>query len=639
LVRRAVLIASVALACLCCARASRARADVRVEMTADRTQVSMSDHIAVRITVQTQGSSQPEIEVPEFEGFQIVQRSVQRPMQFSFGFGQNAPVVTSSTQYAFVLAPMGPGKFKIPPVRVSYGKQVYQSTGLELTVTGTPGQPLPSGQASQPSASAQQGAPPTAAGDAQPAQNAVPAAQASGDAAIYDNDAFLRTVVDKTEPYEGEQITVTIYLYTRRNLQQVPAVQSEASTDGLWTHDLLSASRSLDPTRQVVNGRGFWVYVLRRFAAFPLRSGELTLGSMALTISRDSVFDLFDPGRAEPDLKRNSVPILLKVKPLPAQGKPRDDVAVGQFQLETQLDRKQVVTGDAVTLKATVKGQGNVRAVRIADPKIEGVQVLQPETHDVVESPGDRVQGTRTFAWLLVPRAPATYTIPPLEFSSFDPVTGSYQRVRSAPLTLTAAGNPRPDLALNNEPTEADADEPAAPERAWPPIRPTSELRRPSTPLASRGFYPWALALFPFVWLGTLAVPALRRLRSHDPQSAQREAQNAAHKKLMAARAAIAATDSRRFHAELSAALLGLLAARLNEPVSGLTQSELGALLLRRGVPEAPSKRLLASLSECDFARFSASSVAPADMQRSFAQAEQLWSELSAFSPQPAEDA
>jgi BatD DUF11 like domain len=618
----------------------RARADVRVEMTADRTQVRMNEQIAVRITVQTQGSSQPEIEVPEFEGFQIVQRSVQRPMQFSFGFGQNAPVVTSSTQYAFVLAPMGPGTFKIPPVRVTYGKQTYQSAALELTVAGAPGQAIPPGQpaapAQQPGAAAATN--PQNPQAAQPA-DAVPTAQATGDAAIYDGDAFLRTVVDKTEPYEGEQVTATIYLYTRRNLQQAPAVQSEASTGGLWTHDLLSATRSLDPTRQVVNGRGFWVYVLRRFAAFPLRAGELTLGSMALTISRDSVFDLFDPGRAEPDIKRNSVPILLKVKPLPAQGKPTGEVAVGQFQLESQLDRKQVVTGDAVTLKATVKGQGNIRSVRLADPVIDGMQVLQPETHDVVESPGDRVQGTRSFAWLLVPRAPGTYTIPPLEFSSFDPTSGRYQKVRSAPLTLTAAGNARPDLALNTGPAETEADEPAAPERAWPPIRPLSELTRPTQTLASRALYPWALALFPFVWLGTLVVPALRRMRAHDPLSAQREAQNAAHKKLVAAREAAGANDGRRFHAELSAALLGLLAARLNEPVTGLTQTELRALLTARGVPDAQCKQLLAVLSQCDFARFSASAVAADDLQRTLAQAELLWSELSAFSPQPVEPA
>jgi hypothetical protein len=537
---------------------------------------------------------------------------------------------------------MGPGTFKIPPVRVTFGKSVYQSQSLQLTVGGAPSaqpgapvQPAPgSAPAVQPGA-----APATSDPQAAAAGAAVPVAQTSGDAAVYDNDAFLRTVVDKTEPYEGEQITATIYLYTRRNLQQVPAVQTEASTDGLWTHDLLSATRSLDPTRQVVNGRGFWVYVLRRFAAFPLRSGDLQLGSMALTISRDSVFDLFDPQRAEPDLKRASVPIVLKVKPLPAEGRPRGEIAVGQFEIDAQLDRKQVVTGDAVTLKATVKGTGNIRAVRIADPVVQGVQILQPETHDVVESPGERVQGTRTFAWLLVPKAPGSYALPALEFNSFDPAAGVYKTVRSAPLTLTAAGNARPDLAAAQEPEAEAPDESNAPERAWPPIRPTSQLERPHEALASRGFYPWALALFPFVWLGTLAAPALRRLRAQDPGSGAREALQSAHKKLATARAAASAGDARLFHAELSAALVGGLEARLGERVSGLTQGELRQLLQRRGLSPAPSEALLAILSRCDFARFSSSSVTADEMLRLAAEAEALWSELATFSPRREEDA
>ncbi len=605
--------------------AASARADVRVEMTADRASLGLGDQVAVRISVQSQGKSQPEITIPDFEGFQITQRAVQRPMQFSFGFGQNQPVVTSSTQYTFVLAPLAPGTYKIPPVKVTVGKDQFQSQPLTLTVTGIGGVP---GQPQNPAAQQEPQA------DPQPQADATPQPQATGDAAVYDNDAFLRTVVDKTEPFEGEQLTVTIYLYTRRNLQQVPAVQTEASTDGLWTHDLLSATRSLDPTRQVVNGRGFWVYTLRRFAAFPLRNGELTIGSMALTISRDSVFDLFDPGSAQPDLKRSSVPVVLKVKPLPPEGRPKGDVAVGQFEIASQLDRKQVVTGDAVTLTATIKGKGNIRAVRVADPSVSGLQVLQPETRDLVEAPGERVQGTRTMTWLVVPKAPGVYTIPPLEFNAFDPETKAYQRVRSQPLSLTAAGNARPETSATQDPLPpADQDEADSDEVSWPPIRPVAELRRARTALASQAWYSIALAVLPLLWLGAVTAPSLRRLRTSDAADGERLAMAAADKRLASAKTALSANDPRRFHAELAAALNALLAARLHEPVAAMTQTQLRALLVSRGMPEPLMKQVLALLSDCDFARFSASAVSELDMQRRWAQAEQIWPQLATFSP------
>jgi hypothetical protein len=615
--------------------AASARADVRVDMTADRTQLGMGDQVAVRISVQTEGSSQPEITLPEFEGFQITQRAVQRPMQFSFGFGQNQPVVTSSTQYTFVLAPMGPGTFKIAPVKVVYGKNTVQSQPLTLTVTGTGG--VPGAQAHNPNQ--QQGTGQPVATDPQ-ANAPTPQPQATGDASVYDNDAFLRTVIDKTEPYEGEQLTVTLYLYTRRNLQQVPQVQTEASTDGLWTHDLLSATRSLDPTRQIVGGRGFWVYTLRRFAAFPLRTGELTIGSMTLTISRDSVFDLFDPSSAQPDLKRSSVPILLHVKPLPAENRPKGEIAVGQFEIAAQLDRKQVVTGDAVTLTANIKGRGNIRAVRVPDPVVSGLQVLQPETHDLVEAPGERVQGTRTMTWLIVPKAPGVYTIPPLEFNTFDPATQTYQRVKSAPLSLTAAGNARPETSATQEPLQAPDDDTATGDApSWPTIRPTAELARARKPFASRAFYPFALAVLPLFWLGAVIAPRLRRLRTNDAADADRRAIAQAEKRLANAKAALDARDARKFHAELAASLLGLLAARLHEPVTGLTQTELRALFARRGLPDALGARVLAVLSDCDFARFSSSAVSDADMQARLAQVENVWPQLAAFSPQALENA
>ncbi|MET0388341.1 MAG: BatD family protein, partial [Polyangiales bacterium] len=385
---------------------------VRVELSADKTELPVNDNVTVRIYVQAQGSGQPDIEVPEFDGFQIVQRAVQRPMQFSFGFGNSQPVMTSTTQYTFVLVPMGAGTFKIPPVKVSFGQRVFQSKPLVLTVTGASATqpPVPNAQ-QQPSAQN----PPRAQGDPAAVANApsTPAPQASGDVAIFDNEAFLRTVVDKLEPYEGEQVTSTIYLYARHNLQQVPAVQTEASTDGLWVQDLLSATRALEPTRQVINGRGFWVYTLRRFAAFPLRSGELTIGSMALTISRESLFDLFDPQRGGPsELQRRSVPVLLHVKPLPAENRPTGPIAVGNFEIKTGLDRSQVATGDAVTWTATLHGRGNLRGVKLADPAVNGLQILQPEVRDLTESPGDRVQTTRSFAWLVVPQVPGAHHLP-----------------------------------------------------------------------------------------------------------------------------------------------------------------------------------------------------------------------------------
>jgi hypothetical protein len=602
---------------------AQAQPQVRLEMSADKRELAMTDNVSVRIYVQTQGSGQPDIEVPEFEGFQVVQRAVQRPMQFSFGFGQAAPVVTSTTQYTFVLVPMGAGTFKIPPVRVTFGQRVYQSQPLVLTV---------SGQASQPNQPLNQNAPQAStAPDQQQPSAAAPAVQSGGDTAVFDQEAFLRTVIDKTEPYEGEQVTATVYLYVRHNLQQVPAVQTEASTDGFWVQDLLSATRALEPTRQIVNGHGFWVYVLRRFAGFPLRTGDLTIGSMTLTISRDSVFDLFDPGHGPADLQRSSVPVQLHVKALPAEHRPDGPIAVGKFEIKSEIDRAQVATGDAVTWTASVRGTGNLRTVKLNDPSVPGLQILQPEMRDLVESPNDRVQGSRTFAWLVVPQAPGKISLPALSLNTFDPETHSYKRVASERLTLTAAGAARAAVAQPSKPN-------AGPgvsndhEENWPAVRAHSELDRAHKSLASHGLYALAISIWPLLWLGSVLVPvAMSRWRARGGESRERAALQTSKQRLNEAARALEQGDARTFHALVAAALMISVEAKLGEPVSGLTQSELRNALSTCGLPNPLVQGLCEALAQCDFARFSSANVSPADMQSLLARATHLRADLMSF--------
>jgi len=639
---------------------------VRVEMSADRTELSTNDAVTLRIFVQTQGSGQPDIEIPELEGFQVVQRAVQRPMQLSFGFGNAQPVVTSTTQYTFVLVPVGVGKFKIPPVQVSFGQRVFQSRDLVLTVTapgdpgaatpgalgagtttGTTGTSRPTGTTgttgAQPPAAApslNQDADRDTAADAEPAN--------SGDAWVFDKDAFLRTVVDKVTPYEGEQVTATIYLYTRQNLQQVPAVQNEASTDGFWVQDLLNPTRALEPTRQIINGRAYWAYTLRRFAAFPLRDGDLSIGSMGLTISRESIFDIFDPaGRGPSTLQRKSVPVLLHVQPLPAESKPTGAVAVGDFQFESSLDRSQVATGDAVTWTVALRGRGNLRAVKLNPPATAGLQILQPEIRDLTESPNDRVQSTRTFQWLVVPQKPGEYRLPVLSLHTFDPETRNYKKLSTEPLQLTAAGAATNTQAGRSGASDAGAgvasmDTPDGSEgeadEAWPPLSTHSRLLRAQAALDTRRFYAGLLLLWPLLYAcAALGPGALTRLRTRSEGDAEQLALRNAHKRLREAERALQARDARAFHAALATAISSSLEARLGENISGLTHSALQRTLIGQGMPEARAKSICEVLAACDFARFSSTQVDEDSMRMLLGRAEQLHKHIVSFAPRARE--
>jgi hypothetical protein len=385
---------------------------VQVQMQSDKHEVALGDSFMLSIQVDLEDADADAVELPDLDDFDILRRQVSRPMQFSFSFGNTKRTVRSSTHHSFLLQPRAVGRFTIRPVRVKVAGRTYASQPVTVVVRDAPAihgapdpQAGPGGQA-RPN--------PPASGDPAAAGDAAGSPPGTGtDLAQIDGKAFLRTVADKQEAFIGEQVTVTIYLYVRGRLHGAPMIETEATADGFWVHDLLPPSRTLQPHRQVVQGRPYDAYVIRRFALFPLRAGDLTLGPLTLNVEGGSVFDLFGGGMPT-GLRRSSLPFTLRAKPLPPDPKVKGEAAVGRFRIEARWDRDQAATGDAVTLTARIAGEGDIRGAKLDLPPIQGLQVFPPQVRDEVESPGDLVSGTRTYQWLVVPQAPGDYALPDL---------------------------------------------------------------------------------------------------------------------------------------------------------------------------------------------------------------------------------
>jgi hypothetical protein len=607
-----------------------AHAELTLDVRTDRSSMSLEDALTLQITVQSQGTGSPRVQLPQLDGFQVVSQQVQRPMQFSFSFGAQA-TVQSSTIYTFVLQAQRTGTLVIKPVSAELDGKVQTSRAIHITVSGGKGSPTPPANSRDPQP----------AGNQEPTPAGARASQSSGgnvsDGAQIDPIAFLRTVVDKPEPYEGEQVTVTIYLYLRERLQSTPNIESEPTTDGLWIHDLMPPGRTLQPARQMVGNDLYTVYVLRRVAAFPLRSGDITIGPLSLEIDTTSLFDIFSPDRARPNLKRASQPVTLHVKPLPEAGRLPGEVAVGHFALTTRIDRTQAATGNAITLTATVQGQGNIRSVRLEPPQLKGVDVLQPETKDLVESPNDLVGGTREYRFLLVPREPGRVEVPALTLATFDPGNQRYERLASAPLSFAVVGQALPSA---NEPKAESAPKPASEEQhSWAPIRTHSELQRGYTRLVDRPFYPLALAFPPSLWLVVIGVKGLRRRLAARTETGKGRAMRDAERRLRSAEAAAKGGDEPRFYAEASAALLGLLEARLEQGVSGLTRIELRERLATHGMEPELASEVLRALERSELMRFGSAAASSGDLDAQLDASRALFKRVAAFGPSGREKA
>jgi hypothetical protein len=413
-----------------------------------------------------------------------------------------------------------------------------------------------------------------------------------------------------------------------------PSITREPTLDGFWSQDLLPMQRSLTALRQDVNGRTFNAYVLRRFAAFPLRTGRLEIGAPAVEVGAGgSIFDLLT-GPNKP-LRRDGVKVGVEVLALPAQPTRGAKVHTGTLTLSASLDAAQAKVGDAITLRVTAKGQGNLRSLTLDNPRIAGLDVLAPEIDDKLTHELDQIGGERVFRWLLLPRAAGSYSVPTFSVDVFDAATRQFSTVRTSPLALTVTG-----AAGEAAPSEAT---PAPQELAAPqfgPVRLDSALRRASPLLSQRSFYWPSVLAAPLLLLGLLGLRVSgRELAKRRAADGDQVALREVDEQLTAAARASAGGDAQGVLRLLGSALKKTLELRLGEPIGGLTSSALEKHLLARGMDPKTAARVIAQLGALERARFDPLAQGALELNRAIEGVRALVRELGRFRAGPALDA
>jgi hypothetical protein len=605
--------------------------NVRLSMSASSRQVQVGEPFAIEIRADVTGADIDELELPDFGELEVLGRRTSRPFSFSFGFGSagNRANVQSQIIHSFTLRARESGKFKINPAVAVAGGRRFASQPLTIEATGAA---LP-GQAA--------GAIP----DPNDPRATAPLASTTPpegplDGANYDEDAFVRTVVSKHEAFVGEQVTVTVYLYLRGSVASAPAITKEPTAEGFWIEDLLPPNRPLSATRQMVNGRGFNVYVLRRFAAFPLRTGQLTIGPTSIELGGGpSIFDMLT-GPSQP-LRRAGVPVSLTIKEPPAGGAPDAPLVVGEVTLAATLDPLQLNAGDAATLTLTLKGSGNLKAASFSAPMLTGVDVLKPEIDDRINTDFDIVGGERTVRWLLLARTPGEVTIPPFRVRQLNPETGELTERATKPLTMSIGGQAQASADPPTPATKGDAAVPgasnsASPEidmKAFGPVRTTSALLRRERPFYEAAWYSILLALAPLS-LGAASVwSALQRRRAAKFQGKRGErALQEAQEKLEQARKAMDEGNAKAACAAVAASLRSALEAKLGENLGSLTYPALRVHLTERGMGAPLAERIVREIEANESAGFSPISLSQPQLATILESSRGLLREINRFS-------
>ncbi|MFZ9682989.1 MAG: BatD family protein [Cephaloticoccus sp.] len=242
-------------------------------------------------------------------------------------------------------------------------------------------------------------------------------------------------------------------------------------------------------------------------------------------------FGLFQQQRIEQVAVTTDRPEI-RVQPLPAPAPASFTGAVGQFKLESKVVPTTAAVGEPITWTLTLAGSGNWPDLAGLPPRSvsKDFQIVQPQAKRTMEE-GKLFDGTLSEDVVLVPTKPGTYTLGPVEFTTFNPQTGTYETARTPATTITVtatAAAPRFNITPTTEPTADEAPAPTAPAAAKNPLGiprdPLAGAAVTARPFAARDTLVAAalapLALLLIAWLGL----AWHRARERDPQRPRREA-------------------------------------------------------------------------------------------------------------------
>ena len=269
---------------------------------------------------------------------------------------------------------------------------------------------------------------------------------------------FIKATIDKHTCFVGEPILATFKLFTR--LDSESKVVKRPSLNGFSVIDVEEPEAGIF-SKEMVNGKLFNCYLIRKVQLFPLQSGLLSIEPVEIeNIVRlirakagasketanwlDAVMERMKDAEIssehiiEEKLLLKSDELKINVLELPEKNKPETfNGAVGNFTMEATLLKNEIAANDNATLRISIRGRGNIPM--ITAPSInwpEGVDSFEARMTEEINKTTSPISGSKTFDIPFSVAKSGLFEILPIRFSYFDEKTKSYQTLTTQTLQL-----------------------------------------------------------------------------------------------------------------------------------------------------------------------------------------------------------
>ena len=559
----------------------------KVRFVAEAADVVVSgDQVRLVFTVNSQDIK--DFRAPSIKGFDVLM-GPSRSQQSSIQIINGKRTSNSSTAFTYILLAGNPGTYTIPAASVEVNGEKVFSNAISVKV-------LPQDQTSGNSGN-------NGGGSASSSRS-----QAAG-SRISANDLFITATASKTTVHEQEAILLTYKVYTVVNLRQLYGKMPDLK--GFHTQEVeLPQQKTF--TLEHYEGRNYNTTVWSQYVLFPQQTGKLEIPSITFdgvvaqqTIS-DDPFDAFFNGGGYVEVKKKitTPKVVINVQLLPA--KPAGfSGAVGEFKLASSINATDVKTNDAVTIKLTLSGTGNMKLIGTPEVKFpQDFEIYDPKVTDDYKLTNSGLTGTKTFEYLAIPRHAGNFTIPAIEFTYFDLKSNSYKTLKTEAYNLKVAkGQGNADQVISDF-TNKESVKMLGKDIRFIKLGDSSLRPKGDFFFGTVGYY--LCYLIPLLLFVVFAVIYRQKAleNANVAKVKTKKANKVATRRMKLAGKLLAENKKNEFYDEVLKALWGYISDKLSIPVSQLSKDNIEAELTNYGVQEALIAEFIGVLNECEYARY-----------------------------------
>ena len=548
--------------------------------------VVSGDQVRLVFTVNSQDIK--DFRAPSIKGFDVLM-GPSRSQQSSIQIINGKRTSNSSTAFTYILLAGSPGTYTIPAASVEVNGEKVFSNAISIKV-------LPQDQNSGNSGN-------NGGGSASSSRS-----QAAG-SRISANDLFITATASKTTVHEQEAILLTYKVYTVVNLRQLYGKMPDLK--GFHTQEVeLPQQKTF--TLEHYKGRNYNTTVWSQYVLFPQQTGKLEIPSITFdgvvaqqTVS-DDPFDAFFNGGGYVEVKKKitTPKVVINVQPLPA--KPAGfSGAVGEFKLASSINATDVKTNDAVTIKLTLSGTGNMKLIGTPEVKFpQDFEIYDPKVTDDYKLTNSGLTGTKTFEYLAIPRHAGNFTIPAVEFTYFDLKSNSYKTLKTEAYNLKVAkGQGNADQVISDF-TNKESVKMLGKDIRFIKLGDSSLRPKGDFFFGTVGYY--LCYLIPLLLFVVFAVIYRQKAleNANVAKVKTKKANKVATRRMKLAGKLLAENKKNEFYDEVLKALWGYISDKLSIPVSQLSKDNIEAELTNYGVQEALIAEFIGVLNECEYARY-----------------------------------